>query len=695
MGFLAPWFLAGLAALGVPVYLHLLQKHRTVPLKFSSLMMFERRTQSSVKHRRLRYLLLFALRMALLLLLVVAFADPFLTRAAPPASAGQPIQVLAIDHSFSMRAADGGSSRLQEAKQQALQVLGSLGPDRAEVLELDHQVHVLTQATREQPELRAAVQSIQPGDSRSSYAELTRAVKSIAESSRSPLVVHLFSDMQKSSMPPAFSDLQLTPGIQLVLHAVGSGKTPNFVVEQVSAPRRVSDPGKARLQATIAGFGTAAARKTVSLVMNGNVAARKTVDVRENGRASVEFIGLNAAYGLNRGEVQIDSADPLPEDDHFFFGVERSDPKKVLFVHEGRQDRAVLYVRNALEASPDAAFSLDPVTAEQAGNTDPSRYAAVVISDVATLPQSFLKSLDSYVRQGGAVLFALGPVAGTRARIPLFDQPVLQSEYISRTGERFQMATQTDPSQPAIGRANRWEGVKFYQVVRIDPGPATVSARLADGTPLLMEKKLGEGKVMVFASTLDNISNDFPLHGSFVPFIEQMVYYLSGEQDRRSTVPVDSQVDLRNSKDLKTAVEVLGPDGKRALSLQEAATAQTVTVSHAGFYELRRANGRHELVAVNPDRLESNLEIIPKETLDLWQRTGKGGHAQQNSSGQAAQDQSETRWPLWWYVLLAVLLLGLAESLVASRHMAPTEPAENDGTPGAGKESKGILTGAG
>jgi hypothetical protein len=691
MGFLAPWFLVGMAALGIPVYLHLLQKHRTVPLRFSSLMMFERRTQSSVKHRRLRYLLLFALRMALLLLLVLAFANPFVMRAVPPGNTGQPIQVLAIDHSFSMRTSAGGASRLEQAKQQALQVLGSLGPDRAEVLELDNHVHVLTQATQAQPELRAAVQSIQPGDSRSSYAELARAVKSIADSSRAPLVVHLFSDMQKSSMPPAFSDLRLAPGIKLVLHPVVSERSPNFVVEQVSAPRRVSDVSKARVQATVAGFGTPAARRTVSLVMNGKVASSKTVDVPENGRASVEFVGLDAAYGLNRGEVRIDDADPLPEDDRFFFGVERSDPKKVLFVHEARQERGVLYVRNAMDASPDAAFNLEPVNAEQVGNVDPSRYAAVIVSDVSTLPQTFLTALDTYVKQGGAVLFALGPVAGTRPRVPLFDQPVLQSEYMSRSGERFQMATETDPSQPAIGRANRWDGVKFYHVVRVDPGSSTVSARLADGTPLLMEKKLGEGRVMVFASTLDNISNDFPLHPSFVPFIEQLAYYLSGEEDRRSTVPVDSQVDLRNSKDLKTAVEVLGPDGKRALSLQEAASAQTVTVSSAGFYELRRANGRHELVAVNPDRLESNLEMIPKETLDLWQRTGQAGEG----LGGASSQEQQKPWPLWWYVLLGVVVVGIAESLVASRHVGPTEPGQDHGTRGAGKESKGVLTGAG
>ena len=78
MGFLAPWFLAGAFAVGLPIWLHLLKQHKTTPLPFSSLMFFEKRTQSSIKHRRLKYLLLFALRVALLILLALAFANPFI-----------------------------------------------------------------------------------------------------------------------------------------------------------------------------------------------------------------------------------------------------------------------------------------------------------------------------------------------------------------------------------------------------------------------------------------------------------------------------------------------------------------------------------------------------------------------------------------------------------------------------------------
>src|SRR5438128_8316824 len=111
MGFFTPWFLAGVAAVGLPVWLHLLRKHKTTPLPFSSLMFFERRTQSSIKHRRLRYLLLFAMRAALFLLIALAFAHPYIERKLIPEKRSGEVTVLAIDNSLSMHT----GNRLKEA----------------------------------------------------------------------------------------------------------------------------------------------------------------------------------------------------------------------------------------------------------------------------------------------------------------------------------------------------------------------------------------------------------------------------------------------------------------------------------------------------------------------------------------------------------------------------------------------------
>src|ERR1043165_4512563 len=136
MGFLAPWFFGGLLAVGLPVWLHLLRRHRTTPLPFSSLMFFEQHIQSSIKHRRLRYLLLFALRTAFIILLVIAFAHPFVSSSVMPVSDANALQILAIDNSFSMRAHD----RLAQAKVAAGNMAGNR---RAQVLSFGSGVHVL------------------------------------------------------------------------------------------------------------------------------------------------------------------------------------------------------------------------------------------------------------------------------------------------------------------------------------------------------------------------------------------------------------------------------------------------------------------------------------------------------------------------------------------------------------------------
>src|SRR5271154_740325 len=103
MGVLAPWFLAGLAGLALPLYLHLLKGQTPTPKQVSSLMLFESRTQSSTRHRRLRYFLLLSLRMLWLTLLILAFANPFINRNAAALAANR-LVLLVVDNSFSMRA---------------------------------------------------------------------------------------------------------------------------------------------------------------------------------------------------------------------------------------------------------------------------------------------------------------------------------------------------------------------------------------------------------------------------------------------------------------------------------------------------------------------------------------------------------------------------------------------------------------
>jgi hypothetical protein len=661
MGFLTPWFLAGAAAIGLPVWLHLLKKHRSTPLPFSSLMFFERRTQSSIKHRRLQHLLLLALRAALFLLLALAFANPFIRSSKPAAIQGRKMMVLAIDDSYSMRQGD----RLERAKAEAVRALSGLhSDDRAQVLAFGASSRMMSDVTNDPGSLRAGIQSITPTDERGSFAELARTLRAIVQSAKMPVEAHLFSDMQKSEMPSNFADMKLVEGIVLLPHPLAKKRDPNFTVENVKVPRHVYGGGKVRVQATIAGFGTERATRRVSLLLNGREVDSKSVEVPPNGRATAEFLNLEPPFGLNKGEVRIDSGDTFGADDVFLYSIDRSEPRNVLFVHGG-DGKALLYFRTALESGSESEFHIDPVTPEQAGNMGLGKYAFVVLSDIAGMPGGFENNLREYVRGGGSLLIALGRSAAARTKIPVFDEMIRESRYSGREGERFQTAAWLDTAHPAVGKAGEWEDVKFYQAVKVDPGKSRVAAKLSDETPLLLDKQLGEGRVLVFASTFDNISNDFPIHASFVPFVEQTAEYLGKVDNRQANFLVGSFLELRNASQQGAAIEVLDSKGQRALSLEEATKAQSIRLASAGYYEVHRPSGGRELVAVNPDRQESDLEVIRQEDLALWENTAHG--AGTSSEGGDAERKPQE---FWWYVMLAVLAVGVAESLLGNRHLA-------------------------
>ncbi|MGA2739859.1 MAG: BatA domain-containing protein [Bryobacteraceae bacterium] len=668
MGLFAPWFLAALAGLAFPVYLHLLKRQTVKPKQVSSLMLFESRTQSSTRHRRLRYFLLLTLRLLVLLLLILAFANPFVNRNAATLSSAR-LVLLVIDNSFSMRA----GTRLADAKDAAMQVLSGKGAARSQVAAFGSQLRLMTQPIEDESALRAAVQAIQPGDGHGNFGELARAMRAMAESVHTPIELNFFSDMQRGDLAATFSDMVLPANVKLETHAVVSKAQPNWTVELVDAPGQVwgKSAKPVHVQAVIAGYGTPAAQRTVSLVVNGKTTATKTVVVPANGRATVDFPGLEAPYGFSRCEVRIDNADAFPADDLRRFAVQRSDPQKALLIHNYGDNRSPLYVGAALSAAAQSAFILESIDIREAADRQPSNYAFIVLSDLNTLPALLENSLTGYVRAGGSLFIAAGTSAGGRSQIPIFGAHIVETRDYSRVPGRYMAVGSSDSSYPAVAKAAGWEGVKFFYALAVDPGDARVIVRLGDQTPLLLEKRIGEGRVVLFTSGLDNFTNDFPLQPAFVPFIEQTARYLGGSERHGGARLVDAYLELRNNKEQAQGVEVTDPEGKRPLTLGEAASAQSFQLTEAGYYQIRLADGRQDEVGVNPDPKESNLDMIPDDVLALW-RGGQSSASSPSSQSPPAPGSAaprKTAQTLWWYVMLLVFAFALAESALASRYL--------------------------
>lgn len=674
MGFLATWFLGGLAALGVPVFVHLLRRHVTTPQPVSSLMFFESGTQSSMRHHRLRYLLLFALRFALVLMIVLAFANPFVRRAA--ADANGRLLLIVVDRSFSMRA----GTRFADAKQQALALLAAKpNSQKAQIMALSGQLEVLTQPIADAAQLRSALDSIQPGDGHANFGGMVRGIQPLGDAVHGSIDLNLFSDMKRTAMPANFADTVLPANVTLVLHPVVKGAAPpNWTVESVDAPAELSDPKdpkRSRVRAVVAGFSTPAATKTVSLVVNGKTIASRKIFVPANGRAMVEFAPLEVGYGFNRCEVRIESGDAFPADDTSVFAVRRSDPERVLFVHAADDTRSAVYFGDALNAATQASFVLQSVAADETTDLDPSKFAFVVLSDAVVLPSIFEHSLSQYVAKGGSVLIALGTGGAHHARIPLWGSSVKDVHDYARSGDPATIS-QVDFTHPALeqaqpGRDNGgWAEVKVFYAAVVDAAQARVAVRLGDGTPLLLDKQLGEGHVLLFASGLEGLTNDLPMHPVFVAFVDRTARYLSASERLSGSRLVDSFVQLHEAPEPMGAaanVEVIDPDGRRPLSLSEARTVQAFRLERAGFYQIRFANGRYAVIGVNPDRRESDLQPIAQDVQQLW--SGNSGGETVERAGVTPARVNYRPVSLWWYVMLLALAVAVAESAFASGYM--------------------------
>jgi hypothetical protein len=670
MGFAAPWFFIGALAVGLPLYLHLLRHSRGRPQHVPSVMLFEARPYSARETRRLRQWLLLALRLLVLLLLTLTFAAPYLNARRTGAGA-QRLLLLAVDDSFSMRA----GSRLEDARAQALAVLAASPITQpAQVLALAAQGHVLTPVTQDRHLLRAALAGISAADSRGSLSVLASAVRGIALEERQPIELHFFTDLQRTGLPAAFSEMALPPQVHLVLHPVAATPVPNWYVESVAVPKRVWDPHTTHIEAVIAGSNTKAATRTVTFQLNGQTVATRPAQVPPSGRATVALDSPELPHGFSRLTVSIDGADSLPADDTYLVAVERAERQRALFVSQSGDTRSPLYFSAALEAAEPRAVTLDKVTVERAGGIDPRGYAFVVISDVATLPAAFAERLSDYVRRGGAVLVTLGTVAAQAHTTPVSATPILAPHHYARQPERFAAVGQTDRAYAPAGAPAEWEGVRFYYAAALVEEGARVAVRLQDGTPLLMEKPLGEGRVVLFASSLDNLTNDLPLKPVFVAFVARLTEELTGADAHLGPQKVDDLLPLRTAREQAVGVMVIDPDGHPGLSFAESVSAQSYPLGRSGFYQVRVASGRTDLVAVNADRRESDLSLISPEILALWRGADTSPSAAPPPTPAAEPDagtvQTTVQRSLWWYAMLGLMAAALAESVISGRLLA-------------------------
>lgn len=633
MAFLSPLFFVGALAAGLPIVLHLLKREPEQRVKFAAVHLLTHAPVEHASRRRLRELLLLALRIATLLLLALAFARPYLV-----AGANVPggTTVVAVDVSSSMAA----PGQIERARQLASVAVDAAGiNDAVAVVAFADGAQVVSQPSSDRAAARSAIAALAAGSGRTRYRAGINAAVDLMRGRPGRLTV--VTDLQATGWDSG-DHIEIPASVTMSVADVGAPPA-NLAVTAVRVAAE-------HIIGTVTNTGDDAATARVSLRAGGAQDASEAASAPVVGETTVPVAAhetANVSFPQPKGQwASVTVADPAgtPADNvRFILLDEASRPAVLTITTAGDLTREAFYLQQALEASGSngGSYVVQGVAAGDLSSWSQSRFnalAAVVLTSTRALEHHGRELLSNYLQRGGGVIVAAGAdldgdvvqeiLGGPKLSIT----PAPAAQAGVKDGRTWAPSDVRHPVVKSFGTAQGALGlVRFRTVAAMRTSDCPALARFTTGELALVECAAGAGRALILASDLDNRGNDFPLHATFVPFLHEAVRYLAN--GRRS------------------AAEVFVADAPEG-----AAAAPGIARLQSGETA--------SLLAINIDPAEAEPGRLTAEQFSsVISAAGSSGQA-----ADTAQDrEQEERQHIWQYVLAAVLVFMTAESWVAAR----------------------------
>ncbi|MBX3739524.1 MAG: BatA domain-containing protein [Akkermansiaceae bacterium] len=663
MAFLAPWFLAGLAALALPVLLHLRKNRPKKKVVFSSLMFLDATPPVTRRSSKLQDILLLLLRCLGLALLVIAFSRPFFRQKEKAAASGGDtvMNFLLIDTSASMR-----GQPLDGALAQAEKLIDSL-PE-------DDWIAVAAYAEKLQPLLapaaskdvvrgdrkshaRAMVDGIKPGwHAAKPEAAWTAAVAMAGEVAEGvPVRIHVFSDFKKGGAHEGLRGGDWPEGVSFVLHRIEQpeGWT-NAGVQALAG----GDHPRARIT------NAEGSAKSDFLLDWGQGSAPQPVSVPP-GESAV----MDAPEGVaGQGVVKLSGDGPA-------FDNESAWAPPV------RPTARIRYI--GADAATDSAGSLFFLTRAM----QPTATYNVEIGDTATpdltvasgpLGDAQIASIRTVLEAGGNVLLTLADAAGSSSLGRLIDGGVSGADEaavgnFALLGEIDFGSSVFEPF--ADPRYSDFSGIRFWKH-RVLPeswiAKGAVLARFDSGEPAWLRYEIGKGALHVLTTTWRPVDSQLALSTKFPPLLHALLSQSPALAVRAARYTVSQPVPLPEG-----VAEVVLPDGTKVPVEAGKAFIPTVPGLHVAAITGRRSSSSFETFAVQIDPAET--ELTPMSDADLKSLglplDATAASAGASTAGTGVSDaEQESRQRVGWWLLIAAAAAFLIETLLAARRSSGQTP---------------------
>lgn len=691
MSFIQTGFLIASAAVAIPVLVHLLSRWRVRRLELGTMRFLQEIVRDGAQRRRIRRWLLMFTRAALVVLLALLFARPFLPERVR--RDGDRLRIVLIDRSASMGMQGNDGRLVDDAIGAAAELNSELGSD-ADVwwAWFDRHVQPLPSETDRPSAPRALV-----GDT-NYFAALSWARDRIDAHPESLSDVVLVTDLQQSGFAVdtlTAGTLEFPPDVLVHVVDVGRPAANNLAISGVTAPAlRTNTDQEFEFFATLFNYGSLPFEDVPlsASAFDGmrTVRLKKRVNVPSGQAAEVTFRFAGLGAGTWQLTLSLDVEDDLAADNRRFTAIEVAEPIRVLVFDSGSSDEGAFaesfFLATALRQSGRARQIDDGTFGESAAAESGSNFGRfraevvyagdesappldarstplVVVADAGAVSATRIRQLETYVRSGGKLLVFAGdgfgddpsPVwegsevaPGTLHRPQRSGATPFRITSVSAGGRMLQPFE--DPQRGDLSR------LSFEKVLPITVRDrAEILARFDQERPALTQHVLGQGRVAWFLSSADTSWGNWPTSPLYLPLVQQMaadLLNLTGEGRIRFRTLGDEDPGPRQDSTGNTRVTEVGlrssPAGPDQLGF-----------SQPGFQQ-----GEDALYVVNGSSRESDpTRVEPEvfaEQFDLRLAGATNAMVSPSVDG-------ESRRELWPWLAAAAFVLLVVEFALANR----------------------------
>ena len=683
MSFLFPLFLFGGALIAAPIVAHLIRRSPKEKMPFSTLMFLSPSEPTVSKKSRLDHIILLILRCLAILLIAFAFARPYLRGGALPMSDAAPavVTIIAVDTSASMRRDGVWDAAVRRARDAVADLpsgspLGLISFDRQARVEARPLVTAGEDGASHRDAVIARLGTLEPGfhsshldDALIMAGELfDEAVSTQDDAIPFEGRVIVISDFASGMETEDVQGYEWPERLQFEWLAVKPSRAGNAGIELLAGDRSnlsLNQPVRVRVRNSDDNI-----QRQFSLQWKSGLGAvtNSIVIVPAGESRIVSIADPEASDIVLRG----DAAD---FDDRVFRVAAKREPVTVGYV--GREAAGdvrgqLFYLRQVFAEGGDVPVVLKTSTDFDGFGIEASRGKLVFVGpDVSGNDQA----MRDFIRGGGTLVIATGDnVAGAEVAQRVAEDAVQVSpggrtDYLLLGSIDFQHPLFSAMSE---ARFSDFTKIHFWKHATIQTRDdlaegVSVIARFDNGDPAVVEKRVGDGRLILLGFAWSPDQSQFALSSKFVPTLFSLLE-LSGSVKLEEPQRFVGDSVTGSTFDLEAPVTMTLPDGS-TVELND--DSERFTASMPGIHQLADRN-RTVRIPVNlvqdeSDTTPMDLDGFERLGLPVMAGTSESPETELRERAHLMAVEREARQKLWKWLIAAAVLILIAETIYAGR----------------------------